>query len=251
MFYRFKARQLHIDVAFAKNQSGNNILKLPGLPSLPREDPFTAFCQEQGINVFIPHYFGSWLSDGLFTPENCLTTVKQALEFIRRQGAKELYNNSVMRWRVNDIVLCGSSFGGFMALKYTSISKITKCGLFAPLIDLQSQGTIGGEEKMVHTLKFVRSVYKNAFRGIERRDWDDFFSGKSGESMISSLNLTGKSLFICHGTADPTINIKHTTNFVGSLDKTKVKYFEIKNANHKIWDFLPRKLLGEFKTFLT
>lgn len=84
MFYRFKKEKVHIDVVFTEKQSGVNILKLPGLPSFPREDNFTEFCCRTGFNVFIPHYLGSWLSDGVFTPKNCLKTIEIARDFIEK-----------------------------------------------------------------------------------------------------------------------------------------------------------------------
>jgi len=250
MFFRFRDQDLHLDVVFARKQSGFNILKLPGFPSFPKEDKFTQFCQRAGFNVFIPHYLGSWLSDGVFTPKNCLKTVEMAVSFIKRGKATELYNYETKKWRKENIILCGSSFGGFMALKYCSLGKIKKCALFAPLIDLEKQGVVAGEEKMEHTLRFARNVFKNAFRGIEKKGWEKFFSGSLPEAKIDFSKLKRKLFFICHGTVDPTVDIKHTREFVKSLKRKNVSYFEIKNANHKIWDYLTEETLEKLRLWI-
>jgi esterase/lipase len=242
---------VHLDILSAPKHNGINILKLPGLPSFPKENNFTRFCQEAGFNVFIPHYLGSWLSDGLFTPENCLKTAKLSIKFIKKQRGIELYNHEEKRWSNRQIILCGSSFGGWVASKLCSISKIKKCALFAPLIDIKNQGKINTEEKLSHTLQFIREVFKNGFRGIEKNKWELFFAGDLNISSVDIIKLSNKELFICHGTADPTINIAHTRNFLKDLRKTNssIQYYEINEATHKIWDYLDKQLLSRFASW--
>lgn len=130
-----------------------------------------SFCTDNGVNVFIPHYYGSWLSDGVFTPEDCLQSIEDTFRFISLQKGIELYNHSVARWQNKETILCGSSFGGLIAINSLSLT-IEKIALFAPLIDLKTQGQIEGEEKMPFALNFIRDVFKNGYRGIEKPIWE-------------------------------------------------------------------------------
>jgi len=146
--------------------------------------------------------------------------------------------------------LAGSSFWGYIALKYCSFSDVEKCALFSPLIDIENQGKVNNEEKMAHTLRFVREVFKNGFRGLEKKEWEDFFSGKLKEMAIDFSGLKSSSFFICHGDKDPTIDVSHTEEFVKNLLNGKVLFFKIANANHKVWDYLTPEILEEFKSWV-
>ncbi len=249
MFYRFQEGPLHFDVLFPQKQGKINILKLAGLPGFPREDKFTRFCQDNGCQIFFPHYLGSWLSKGVFTPDNCLQTVDLALTFIQRGRAKELYFLKEKTWPAKTPIVLGSSFGGWTALKVCSLHPgIKKCALFAPLVDIEQQGKWPGEEDLDHTLQFLRRAFGPAFRGLERQTWDKFFQGKGEIAPINLDNIRQRNFFIVHGRADPTINYHHSRALAAKLKElgNRVVYHEIGNANHRIRDFFSGKLLEEF-----
>ncbi|MBA7516811.1 hypothetical protein ES705_08860 [subsurface metagenome] len=65
----------------------------------------------QGINVLVFNYQGTWSSEGLFSFENSMQDVGSAVDFLNQKSNIERFNIDT-----TNIVVCGYSFGGAMAL---------------------------------------------------------------------------------------------------------------------------------------
>jgi len=247
MFWRFRYKKLHLDLILSCGEGA--VLYLQGFPSFPKENDFTEFLEKKDISVLLPHYLGSWLSDGRFTPENCILTVEESLEFLKKGRARELYNFTTKKWSTKNIILAGHSFGGtifFLAL--LKIKTPEKIFLASPLIDLENQAKSAKEEKMDKTLNFARKVFKNGYRGIREKVWDDFFKNNFFDFDKDFEKIKNKNFFIVHGDSDPVVSVEHTRRLVREMKKRKIKvcYFEIKGGGHKIEDLLTEKMKKEF-----
>jgi len=243
MFYRFKEKKLNYNIIFPRIDKGIVLIYLSGFPTLPKENLFTKYCQEKGITIIMPHYYGSWLSDGNFTPNNLIKTANDVIKIAKKGKAIEQYNFVEKKWKINSIILGGGSFGGLIALLSAQVNNINKIFLSAPLIDLKSQGIFYREENLMHSLEFARRIYKNVYRGIEQKLWNDFFTNKLSKTSINYNKLNEKNILIIHGEKDNTINIKHSVKFASKLKN--VKLIKLKNADHRIWDTINKNKLNQ------
>jgi len=247
MFYRFRQKQLHLDVLFPQKYSGVVLVYLSGFPTLPKESIFTKACQKNGITVIMPHYYGSWLSGGKFIPQNLIKTVKDTILFASKGKSTEQYNLEEKKWKVSSIILGGGSFGALIALKAAQDLNIKKIILSAPLIDVSNQGKMRNEENLLHSLDFSRRVFKNVYRGVESKSWDNFFSGNL-EFRLMFDKLKQKNILIIHGDSDTTINIEHSKKFVKLYPNCELKI--LKGITHRIWEEISYKELKEIIDWL-
>lgn len=216
---------MHIDVAFPEKDIGICVVYLTGFPTFPKENSFTKMCQKNGITVFVPHYYGSFLSDGEFLPENVIKTASDTIKFVKLGYSIDLFSMKEKTWKNNKIILGGGSFGGLIVLSASTKNTPDKILLSAPLIYMKNSNDL------LHTLGFARKVYKNVYRGIESERWGMFFvaQNKMDENIIKS-----KDILIVHGNNDDTINITYSRNF--SKKFSNVKLLELKEVGHNVWE---------------
>lgn len=65
-----------------------------------------------GFNILVFNYQGSYLSEGMFSFDNCIENVGTALNFLSDQGNQQRFNIDTSK-----IVVCGYSFGGTIAIE--------------------------------------------------------------------------------------------------------------------------------------
>jgi len=66
---------------------------------------------ENGFNVLTFSYSGTWLSQGIWSPETSLNNVKSAIDFLKLDQTIEKFSIDTL-----NIILIGDSYGGGMAL---------------------------------------------------------------------------------------------------------------------------------------
>jgi esterase/lipase len=65
-----------------------------------------------GFNILVFNYQGSYLSEGIFSFDNCIDNVNAAFTFLRNPG-----NLAKFKIDTSKIVVCGYSFGGTIAIE--------------------------------------------------------------------------------------------------------------------------------------
>jgi hypothetical protein len=115
---RIRANGLAALVYWGDDPSGfdRTAFVIPGLPYELTLSPATELLVEMGYGVVQPQYRGSYDSDGMFTPENCIETI---LEFERLLEKKELNDlRGERRFRVGSSVeiLAAHSFGTYVGV---------------------------------------------------------------------------------------------------------------------------------------
>jgi pimeloyl-ACP methyl ester carboxylesterase len=101
------------------------VVLLHGFPGNEKNLDLAYSIRREGWNVLIPHYRGSWGSQGTFTFANAIEDTLAAVQFLR---------DNASRYRVDPtrIVLIGHSMGGFMASRGGALDKqVAAVGMLA------------------------------------------------------------------------------------------------------------------------
>jgi len=91
------------------------ILLMHGFPGNEKNQDLAYAARRAGWNVFMPHYRGSWGSDGKFSFSNAIEDTQIAVEFLRDPATVQKYHIDPRK-----IVLVGHSMGGFMVAYVTA-----------------------------------------------------------------------------------------------------------------------------------
>lgn len=209
--------------------SKNIFVYFPGLPQII-DDNFFVNKVNKNIAFFSVYYLGSWLSDGNFTYKNCKKTVELAIDFIKKKKGIKTFDNNEIQWEYNNLHVMGYSFSG-NSIVSAKISKndVKSVILFAPLLFLHKKEVseyLKNKKNIdnfydfsLFYLAFLRRGYKFAFRGVENKCWDSYFSGKDPLSFIK-IDKEYPHIIIFHGELDEKIN------YGSSLFFQKEKNFE-------------------------
>ncbi len=202
--------------------SKNIFVYFPGLPQMIDENFFVNKVNKDTA-FFSVYYLGSWLSGDNFTYKNCRKTVELAIEFIKNKRGIKTFDNKEIAWEYNNLHIMGYSFSGNVVAS-TKISKndVKSVILFAPLLFLYKEEVSEylKDEKAIDNfygfslfyLEFLRRGYKFAFRGIEEKSWNKYFSGREPKSFIK-IDKNYPKIAIFHGKSDEKINYRSSLFF--------------------------------------
>jgi len=222
--------------------SKNIFVYFPGLPQIIDEDFFVNKV-DKNTAFFSVYYMGSWLSGGSFTYENCQKTVELAVEFIKNKQGIKTFDDKQINWNYGNLYAMGYSFSGNPVVS----AKITKNDvksviLFAPLLFLHKKEVLESmkDKKSVDNfygfnsfyLEFLRRGYKFAFRGIEEKGWNKYFSGREPKSFIK-MDKNYPNVVIFHGKSDEKINYASSL-FFQKEKYPKAKIILIENIDHNL-----------------
>ncbi len=220
----------------------NIFIYFPGLPQIIDESFFTNKVNKNAA-FFSVYYFGSWLSGGSFTYENCRKTIELAVEFVKNKNGIKTFDNEKISWDYENLHVLGYSFSGNPVVSARiSKSDVKKVILFAPLFFLNKKEVREylKDEKAINNfyrfnlfyLKFLKRGYKFAFRGIEKQSWNKYFSGKDSKSFIK-MNKKYPDVVIFHGKADGKINY-NSSLFFKREKYPRTKIFLVDNVGHNL-----------------
>lgn len=234
---------------YAKDSFNNNkvnvkniFIYFPGLPQIIDEDFFVDKV-DKNTAFFSVYYLGSWLSGGRFTYKNCKKTIELVVEFVKKKKGIKTFDNKEIRWNYKNLHLIGYSFAGNPVIS-AKISKndVKNVLLFAPLLFLHEKEVSEylKDKKVINDfynfslffLKFLRRGYKFAFRGIENRCWEKYFSGKDPDSFIK-VDKNYPNIIIFHGKSDEKINYTSSI-FFQRTKSPESKVFLIDNVEHDL-----------------
>jgi len=222
--------------------SKNIFVYFPGLPQIIDEDFFINKVNKNTA-FFSVYYFGSWLSGSNFTYENCQKTVELAIEFIKNKKGIKTFDNKQISWEYNNLYVMGYSFSGNpVASAKISKNDVNGVILFAPLLFLHKKEVLEYlKDKTaidnfygfnLFYLEFLRRGYKFAFRGIEKKSWNKYFSGKDPRSFIK-MDKDYPNIIIFHGKSDEKIN--YTSSLFFQKEKNnKAKVILVDNVGHSL-----------------
>ena len=210
-----------------KINTENIFVYFPGLPQMVKEDFFVSKINKNTA-FFSVYYLGSWLSGGSFTYENCKKTIELAIEFIKNGKGIKTFDNKQIKWSYKNLYIMGYSFAGNPVISAKILKNDVKSViLFAPLLFLHKKDVsecLRDKNSIdnfygfnLFYLEFLKRGYKFAFRGIEKKSWNKYFSGKEPKSFIK-MDKDYPNVIIFHGKSDEKIN------YASSLFFQKEKY---------------------------
>lgn len=220
----------------------NIFIYFSGLPQIIDED-FFANKVSKNTAFFSVYYSGSWLSGGSFTYENCKKTVELAIEFTKNKRGIKTFDSKQIYWDYKNLHVMGYSFAGNPVIS-AKISKkdVKSVVLFAPLLFLHKKEVSEylQDKKAIDNfygfssfyLEFLKRGYKFAFRGIEKRSWNKYFSGQDLKSFIKMDN-NYPNVFIFHGKTDEKINYASSL-FFQKEKCSQSKIILIDNVGHDL-----------------
>lgn len=99
------------DIYLPVNSNYKTIIFLGGMPSYFYKNSISENLSQVGFTVIQPFYYGSWVSDGDFSAENCIQTITDTIQAINDKPITNSYNNQLIDLDIKEIYLMGTSFG--------------------------------------------------------------------------------------------------------------------------------------------
>jgi len=242
----FLHNNLAIHFFYSKESLGNNLVTVKnlcvvfsGLPNLIDKKYFESRVNRDTAYLSV-YYYGTWLSGGKFTFNNCKKTIKDALQFTKNKTGIRTFDGKKLGWNFKNLNIIGYSFAANPVLTAKVNRKDVKAVfLYSPLIyvnksDISKILDKDGADKFIALsrffLKFLQRGYKYALRGISDPSWDKYFSGNE---LSSQINLFSQypPIYIYHGLKDSQVNPAFSKYFY-SINKNITKLFLIKDRGH-------------------
>lgn len=218
MIYQFRHKGVLIRFAFPpgggkRHRFDKLLIFLPGLPSYPGQPSFLDAALKLRVGVVMPQYLGSYQSDGIFTPHGCIETVRRTVEFLNRKHGEELYGKTKISWDFSEIILGGTSFGGYAAVESLKYIAFQKLFLVSPLLYLApTNGLPKLGDPIIHRLEFVKDVYGHVYRSVSISLWKramaHFQAGENGRTIVEQTRIA-----ILHGIKDNIVPYQHSKYF--------------------------------------
>lgn len=229
------AIHLYYDEANVKNGKlsvQNLYLIMPGLPQFTDRRVFADLVSKNAAFFYV-HYYGSWFSDGVFTPDNCRRSLLDALKLAKLGKGIKTWDNQAFKWDYKKLILVGNSFGSVPILSLSKrLEGIDRIYLLCPLLytattDLKkflntNELAAYQQNDLGNFLDFMRRGYRNIYRGIYKSSWDGYF--KKGVKIFSDKSLALlPPISILHGSLDATVPDSSSRYFANNQPKVKLK----------------------------
>jgi hypothetical protein len=219
----------------------NAHLYVPGLPQMTDKRFFQKIVDKDN-SFFYVYYYGSWLSGGVFSPDNCRKSIIDALEIIKSGSAVKSFDGKEFSWEFESLSILGCSFAGNSVLSSElDGSAVQDVVLYSPLIFVNTderaqymtdEESIQFDRYNKDFLFFMRNGYPNALRGIEDPSWDDYFYGNDDLSKVSLDDNDNLPKFILyHGLNDKIVSPR-STEHLAHLFPSRVKAELIPGFGH-------------------
>lgn len=229
--------------ALLQETSTPTIILLSGFPSNNNYDDIMYFYYNKGFNVFYPRYSGFYQSGGTFLEEGMITKLIDFVNYIKKGSIINLWDNSKVSFKAEDIIICSGSLGGSVAIAIAKNIKIDKMILFSPVFDFLQHNVHGDEQDLNAIGEFTRKAYKNCIR-LKSGDLSTQLSSNS--ELKNDLELDQTKVLIFHDPLDETVNIRNSIHFSEfndcELEKSYkghgMKWKGVKENELKILDFI-------------
>jgi len=202
------------------------VIWLSGMPSIPDVSKDQDYVHFLAIwyDVVIPDYYGSFRSEGEFSPDWCLQT------------SIDTYNYFTAGWVTADcwsgeeitvhpyknIVVVGSSFGAGFAIRTSiQIPQISSVGLISWAVKFADMNLIWYPEETMEDVQWVlyRGGLWNLYRSAETPSWNEFYQDQRWQSYNDIVQeLSQNNVFIAHGGADDCVHVSRSRTLFDELN---------------------------------
>lgn len=229
-FYRVKLTQTIVaDVCLPVRKSGKVMLFAQGLPSSPDKKKILSFCAQNGYLAIHPRYEGSWDSDGHFaahSPHKDIEAVIQALA--KKKFLTDLWTSKKIFFRMSELVLLGSSFGGPAVLLNSNNKHVKKVIAVSPVLDWSAEGE---DEPFGKWVTFLEEGYPGAYRVKSKKDWQNFQKKDFYNPVTMTREIDGSKIFILHAQDDHVVPVEPVVPFA---EKTGAQFYLKPRGGHQL-----------------
>ena len=240
--YRFIEDGLCCDVYYNKEYSNNKCaLFLYGFPATIGSNDMTELLVEKGYTVLHPHYYGTYDSEGDFTPSAAYKTVEAINRIVKNGQVRNLKNNTVSRLP-NVITVCVAySFGAFV-LKHTikHLNAVKTVLLVSPVMSNNKRNALCWvNEYGAEHLGYVVRTRPFTYRIKDTTEWYSEYVNDDYEQSDCLENSVENILWL-YGKRDPAIveellTEKYTMASGQTLSRSaKCDILCVENGNHGI-----------------
>lgn len=204
-----------------------------------------------GMMSFQPHYYGSYDSEGVFSPESLIETCKTSQALFDRGFVTKMPEKKQTALNPKLELCIGHSFGTFAAIRAVQYFHTLKVlVLLAPTIHYSHQDPdMGVNEDGLENLEAVRLTNPHTYRLANNDAWRDVLTGKDP---IPSLpdHPTLKDVYVIVGEKDKYFNHPVFEKMIPTIvkgycgKKAKITFLRLKNVAHAINSGLLDKRYG-------
>jgi len=188
--------------------------------------------------VLCPEYEGTFGSAGKFSCAGSLRSALGAINLAMKGSCVDAWSGKKMRWKVNEVVLAGASFGGAVALVAGAKSPFVKTIVsLAPVTDFGKHAQAREEKEGFSAL---RKQIENAFPRLWKIDspaWKKMEGGAVDLNAVEYASvLAQKNVLLIHGVDDGVVSVMRSRELIKLLNalggKGKRKLVELQKAGH-------------------
>lgn len=178
--FRFIDGGLAGDVFLPDRQASAAGIFLFGFPAFIGPNEVTRAFVDNGLISFQPHYFGTYDSDGQFSPTSIVDTCRRSQEFFDRGSVAQTKNNEPFKLNQQIEICVGHSFGGLVALRAAhSLHNLKVLVLMGPTLHYsRSNPDFGNNADGMKSLGYVRLANPRTYRLAPDSDWQTLMSGR-------------------------------------------------------------------------
>ncbi len=200
------------------------IILCSGAPGIPGKQGQIEFFAKKGFWTFAIRYRGSWESSGKFLAKSPEQDVLDVIEEIPK-GFTEAWGKQKFKFKPDQTIVMGGSFGGTAAILSTLSDKVDKAIAISPVIDWRKMGP---EEPYPKMIRFFEDAFGQGYRFV-KNGWDKLKSGKFYNPINHVTKIDSKKLIIFHAKDDRTCLYHLTHKFCAD---TKVKLYTLSRGGH-------------------
>lgn len=151
-----------------------------GFPAFIGPNEVTRAFVDNGLISFQPHYFGTYDSDGQFSPTSIVDTCRRSQEFFDRGQVLQSKNNQPFSLTQQIEFCVGHSFGGLVALRAAHIlHELKALVLMGPTLHYcRVNPDFGNTADGMKSLDYVRLANPRTYRLASNTEWEAMMTGR-------------------------------------------------------------------------
>jgi hypothetical protein len=214
---------------------------LYGFPFFTGPNEVTTALVSAGMTSFQPHYYGSYDSNGVFSPSSLIETCTVSQTLFDRGYVTKVPDGKQSPLKSKLELCIGHSFGTFAAIRAARYFHSLKVlVLLAPTIHYRHQDPdMGVNEDGLENLEFVRITNPYTYRLATTNEWSDVLTGKDP---IPSLpdHPTLEEVIVVVGERDKYFNHQVFEKMIPSIvrgycgKRAKFTFMRLPNVAHAI-----------------
>lgn len=222
------------------------IIFLSGMPGYLHKNIFGEQLSLRGYDVVQPFYYGSWVSGGDFSVENCQKTLLDTIEQIKKGVVWDLYSQKQLPIFSKNIYLGGMSFGSVIVQTMNIPRTVKKTFLISsvPIFkeEYNSIWEFGGDD----FISFINRGFPYVYRIADQNLLAAEFAGQGNVLNKLAADLSGAVFF--QGNKDrvtPGILQSYLLN-----EGIEARIIEVTDAGHALNEYDQLMLAGMVDNFL-